>query len=98
MASPRRGPTACPAVISVGPTCLLADYFGFGPPQFLGRKALFSKGLRFSQQFALDQGDLLRFGADVKGEKAGAESEEILGADVIGQTELVADAHEEARA
>ena len=50
------------------------------------------------QKFLFHQLNLFRSGADVEGEIAGRQPGEILRADVIGQTELLPDAHEQARA
>ena len=70
----------------------LADDLGLGAFEFFGRYAFRTKEFGFLEEFGFNQGGLVGRGAGVESEIAGREANDILGAHVIGQAELLADA------
>src|SRR6266568_9326238 len=77
---------------------LLANDFGFGAAELFFGKPFFAKEFGFVQQFQFNQVGLLRHRAGVEGKITGCEANEVLRADVVGKTELFANAEEQTRA
>src|ERR1019366_6553199 len=76
----------------------LANDLGLGAFEFFSGETFAAQQFGLAQQFRFHQAGLFWRRAGVKGEVSWRETKDVLRTDVISQAELLADAHEQARA
>ncbi len=75
----------------------MADDAAFGALEFLRGQPFRLQLGEFREQFFLAGSDFVRRGADVEGKITGVETEQLIRAHVVGETEFVADSEKDAR-